>query len=77
MISRDSFDGVGKVKLKVVTGKKNAKKADTEKSSFIYDDKKGLLYFNENLNEDGWGDGGVFARLKGAPELGASDFTLV
>ena len=77
MISRDAFDKVKKVKLKVVTGKKNAKNADTEKSTFIYDDKKGLLYFNENLNEDGWGDGGVFARLKGAPELGASDFTLV
>ena len=37
----------------------------------------GLLYFNENLKEDGWGDGGVFARLKGATELGAIDFTLI
>ena len=37
----------------------------------------GLLYFNENLKEDGCGDGGVFARLKGATELGAIDFTLI
>ena len=77
IISRNAFDEVKKIKLKVVTGKKKAKNADTEKSTFIYDDKKGLLYFNENLKEEGWGDGGVFARLKGAPELGVSDFTLV
>ena len=48
----------------------------TEKSTFIYD-KKGILYFNENLDEEGWGEGGVLARLKGTPNLGVSDFTLV
>ena len=42
----------------------------------MYDDKKGLLYFNENGKQKGWGDGGLFARL-GAPELGADDFTVV
>ena len=77
MISRKVFDGIDKVKLKVVAGKKNAKNADTEDSTFIYDDKKGILFFNENLDEEGWGDGGVFARLKGAPELVDKDFTLV
>ena len=77
MISRDAFDGVRKIKLKVATGKKDTKKSATKKSTFIYDEKKGLLYFNENQDEEGWGDGGIFARLKGAPELGASDLTLV
>ena len=77
MISRDAFDGVRKIKLKVATGKKDTKNSATKKSTFIYDEKKGLLYFNENQDEEGWGDGGIFARLKGAPELGASDLTLV
>ena len=43
----------------------------------MYDEKKGLLYFNENGKEKGWGDGGLFAKLQGAPELGTEDFTVV
>ena len=34
-----------------------------------------LLY--ENVKEQGWVDGGLFAKLQGAPELGADDFTIV
>ena len=40
------------------------------------EEKKGLLYFNENGKQKGWGDGGLFAKLQGAPELGSSDFTI-
>ena len=70
--------GLGKkIKLKVVTGKKDAKKAVKRKKDFVYDDKKGLLYFNENGMDKGWGDGGLFAKLIGAPALAASDFTIV
>lgn len=36
---------------------------------FIYDKKKGCLYFNENGSERGVGDGGIIAILKGAPKL--------
>mgnify|MGYP006220066029 FL=1 len=43
----------------------------------VFDEKKGLLYFNENGKQKGWGDGGLFAKLQGAPELGADDFTIV
>ena len=44
---------------------------------FVYDKKKGLLYFNEDGIQKGWGDGGLFAKLQGSPELGADDFTIV
>ena len=43
----------------------------------VYDEKKGFLYFNEDGKERGWGDGGLFAKLQGAPELTQSDFTIV
>ena len=77
LVDKDIFDLGKKVKLKVVTGKKASKNASNSKEDFIYDDNKGLLYFNENGKEDGWGDGGLFVKLKGAPELAASDFTIV
>ena len=63
LIDKDVM-GLGKnIKLKVVTGKKSSKKAARSKMDFVYDGKKGLLYFNENGKEEGWGDGGLFAKL--------------
>ena len=47
------------------------------KDDFVCDEKKDLLYFNENGKQKGWGDGGLFAILQGAPELGDDDFTIV
>lgn len=70
--------GLGKkIKLKVVGGKKLSKRAARSKKDFVYDEWKGLLYFNENGKQKGWGDGGLFAKLQGAPELGVDDFTIV
>ena len=77
LVDKDVFGLGNKVKLKVVSGKKQSKKAAKSKKDFVYDDKKGLLYFNENGEEKGWGDGGLFAKLQGAPELDVSDFTIV
>ncbi|QNI50467.1 metallopeptidase [Synechococcus sp. RS9915] len=77
LLARTDFGLRKKIKLKVVSGKKSASKASTKKSNIVYDEKKGLLYFNENGKEEGWGDGGLFAKLQGAPELGADDFTIV
>ena len=36
---------------------------------FLYDQKKGGLYFNENGSDKGFGNGGIIAILKGAPNL--------
>ena len=46
--------------------KKNIAKQDFD---FLYDEKKGGLYFNENGSDKGFGDGGIIAILKGAPDL--------
>ena len=77
LVDKDVFGLRKKIKLKVVAGNKSSKKAARSKKDFVYDDKKGLLYFNENGKQIGWGDGGLFAKLLGAPELGADDFTIV
>ena len=45
------------------------KKLAKQDFNFLYDQKKGGLYFNENGAEKGFGDGGIIAILKGAPEL--------
>ena len=44
---------------------------------FLYDQKKGGLYFNENGLEKGFGDGGIVAILKGAPDLTESNFEFI
>ena len=77
LVDQDIFSLGKKIKLKVLTGNSKAKKAAKSKKDFVYAEKKGLLYFNENGKQNGWGDGGLFAKLQGAPELGADDFTIV
>ena len=77
LLDKASFYLGKKIKLKSVTGKKALKKASRSKKNFVYNEKKGFLYFNENGKESGWGDGGLLAVLEGKPELSASDFTIV
>ena len=38
-------------------------------NQFVYYKKNGGLYFNENKSLNGFGDGGIIAILKGAPDL--------
>ena len=77
LIDEDIFDLGSNHRLKKVKNMKKAKRKDNSKADFIYEEKRGYLWYNENGKEDGWGDGGVFVKLKGAPELGLSDFTIV
>ena len=44
---------------------------------FLYDQKKGGLYFNENSADKGFGDGGIIAILKGAPDLRESNLSFL
>ncbi|MAR05479.1 MAG: hypothetical protein CL862_00010 [Cyanobium sp. NAT70] len=44
---------------------------------FLYDQLKGRLYFNENGDERGFGDGGLLAAFKGAPELSAEHIGMI
>ena len=45
------------------------KKLAKQDFDFLYDKKKGGLYFNENGADKGFGEGGTIAILKGAPDL--------
>ena len=66
-IDRTATFAAGKNKKEV---KKVLAKQDFD---FLYDQKKGGLYFNENDSDKGFGDGGIIAMLKGAPDLSADN----
>jgi len=76
-IATDAFAGVTRIQFQSATGKRDVRLASKGKSNFVYDDKAGMLYFDANGKKNGWGDGGEFARLLGAPEIGKGDLVLV
>ena len=53
---------------------KNLAKKDFD---FLYDKKKGGLYFNENGSDKGFGQGGIIAILKGAPGLTSGNLEFI
>ncbi|MEH2246169.1 beta strand repeat-containing protein [Nostoc sp.] len=50
--------------------------AGTSTAKIVYDPFRGQLFYNENGSAAGFGSGGQFATLRGAPTLTASDFVL-
>ena len=44
---------------------------------FLCDEKKGGLYFNENEVDKGFGNGGIIATLKGAPDLTSGNLEFI
>ena len=78
LIEKELFGNRKSISFKAVSGKEQTKKAMQRTSKlFVYDDIRGRLYLNENGRNKGWGDGGLFAVLEGAPELGVDNFTIV
>jgi len=77
LVDRKAFGLGRKIKFRAVNRKSQLKKASRTKVDFIYENKTGLLFFNENGKKSGFGDGGLFAQLKGKPELFADDFRTV
>ena len=77
LVDRKVFGLGRKVKFKAVSRKSQLKKASRTKVDFIYENKTGFLYFNENGKKSGFGDGGLFAQLKGKPDLFADDFRII
>ena len=62
------------------SSKKELKSYSKQDIDFVYFESKGRLFFNGNGVEKGWGDsfeGGLFAILKGKPELSEADFTIL
>lgn len=55
----------------------DSKNAAMETNAFIvYDQSNGDLYYNQNGSDDGFGSGGLFARLRGSPALEAANFSI-
>ena len=48
--------------------------AKTSNAFIVYNENNGNLYYNQNGSNNGFGSGGLFARLEGSPELQATDF---
>jgi hypothetical protein len=77
-IDIDSFDINNSATFAAGANKKEVKKVLAKQDfDFLYDQKKGGLYFNENGANKGFGDGGIIAILKGAPDLTASNLDFV
>ena len=60
--------------------RKKLKRLSKQNYDFVYFEKKGRLYFDGNGTDKNWGnrnEGGLFAVLKGKPDLSVDDFTLL
>ena len=76
-IDTDSFGIDSYATFAVGKNKKAVKKLAKQDFDFLYDQKKGGLYFNENGADKGFGDGGIIAILKGAPDLSFGNLEFV
>ena len=77
-IDADSFGVDNSATFTAGKNKKAVKKKLAKKDfDFLYDDKKGGLYFNENGADKGFGEGGIIAILKGAPELTSDNLEFI
>ena len=77
-IDTDSFGIDSSATFATGKNKKAVKKKLAKQDfDFIYDEKKGGLYFNENGAEKGFGDGGIIAILKGAPDLTSGNLEFI
>ncbi len=78
VIDTDSFGITGSATFAAGKNKKVVKKKLSKQDfDFLYDQKKGGLYFNENGADKGFGDGGIIAILKGAPDLASDNLELL
>ena len=77
-IDTDSFGIDGSATFTAGKNKKKVKKKLANQDfDFLYDQKKGGLYFNENGAYKGFGDGGIIAIIKGCPDLTANNLEFI
>ena len=77
-IDTDSFGIDSSATFAAGKNKKAVKKKLAKQDfDFLYDEKKGGLYFNENGANKGFGDGGMIAILKGSPNLTGSNLEFI
>ena len=77
-INSNSFGVASSATFAAGKSKKEVKKKLAKRDiDFLYDQKKGGFYFNENGADKGFGDGGIIAILKGAPDLTSSNLEFI
>jgi len=76
-LAQEVFNGTSTVRFRAANGKKETRTAAATNRNIIYNQKTGMVYFNENGKKPGWGYGGEFVKLLGAPEIGRDDFTVL
>ena len=77
-LSTNAFQGLSEINLVTVSSNRQLKAQQTQPSNFIYYEAKGQLYFDQNESDKGYGkEGGLFAILKGGPDLTESSFQIV
>ena len=77
-IDTDSFGVDASATFAAGKSKKIVKKKLAKQDfDFLYDEKKGGLYFNENGADKGFGEGGLIAILKGAPDLTSDNLEFI
>lgn len=76
-LAQEVFNGITRIKFQAVNGRLGAKEAAATNKNIVYDQRSGTVYFNANGSKSGWGDGGEFVKLLGAPEIGKGDFAIV
>lgn len=70
------FAALQEINLLTSTTKKATKKHQRSAGNIIYFQPKGLLFYDENGAEKGYGDGGLIAKLKGSPTLSSDNLQL-
>ncbi|HJN35670.1 MAG TPA: M10 family metallopeptidase [Prochlorococcaceae cyanobacterium Fu_MAG_50] len=63
-------------KISRALSKKHGKSLALSDSELIYNQRNGFLYLNQNGEAVGYGEGGLFAILRGAPDLSVGDIFL-
>ena len=78
IVSKEALKGLDRsAELGIAESKKEFKAMKLDPVELIYFAPKGQVYFDQNEDGKGFGNGGLFAILKGAPELGADSFGLM
>ncbi len=54
----------------------DAAEVASSKAFIVYNENSGELLYNSNGNKAGLGNGGLFAKLEGAPDIGVTDFKI-
>ena len=79
-LSTIAFQDLSEINLVTVSSRRQLKAQQKQLSNLIYYEAKGKLYFDQNGPEKGFGsgdEGGLFAILKGGPDLTESNFLIV